>query len=571
MKYQKDPALIEKTSFEIISEKLGDREFNPDNADIIKRVIHTTADFDYADNLKFSEGAVEKALKAIEEGAVIVTDTNMGRSGINSANLQSNGCEVRCFMADKDVAEEASKRGITRAAVSMERAASIQGNVIFAIGNAPTALIRIYELFNEGKINPALVIGVPVGFVNVVEAKELIMNSDIPFIVSAGNKGGSNVAAAVCNAILKKAKGGKGKLKEGFTTGTSAAIATLAAAKMALSGIRVKKESVVTPSGKLIEAEIRDSSLSGGRAKCAVKKDAGDDPDVTDGILIYSEVILKDTPGISIDGGEGIGRATKPGLFVSPGEAAINEVPGRMIREAAEAVFDEYGFNGGADIIISAPGGEEIAKKTFNPRLGIEGGISILGSSGIVRPMSNDAILDTIKLEIRVRRESGADRIFITPGNIGSSFLSKMGIRTDETVISSNFIGEALDYAYEAGFKEIILAGHPGKLIKVAGGIMNTHSKNADCRMEILIANTLEFTEDLKVLKKIKDSITTVEAFKILEEKGILKDVMDRIGEKILFYMGNRLNNPEDLKLRVILFTEEGGIYEDKHSGSGTR
>ena len=195
------PGEIEKRSFEIIEEELG-RELDPVLKPIIKRVIHTTADFSYADTLFFSENAVEKGLQALREGVSIITDTNMGRAGINKKKLEQYGGKVHCFMADEDVAAAALAQQTTRAAVSMDKAAAMQEDFIFAIGNAPTALIRLYELIQEGKIRPRLIIGVPVGFVNVVEAKELILTAGVPVIVARGRKGGSNVAAAICNALI---------------------------------------------------------------------------------------------------------------------------------------------------------------------------------------------------------------------------------------------------------------------------------------------------------------------------------------------------------------------------------
>ena len=195
------PGEIEKRSFEIIEEELG-RELDPVLKPIIKRVIHTTADFSYADTLFFSENAVEKGLQALREGVSIITDTNMGRAGINKKKLEQYGGKVHCFMADEDVAAAALTQQTTRAAVSMDKAAAMQEDFIFAIGNAPTALIRLYELIQEGKIRPRLIIGVPVGFVNVVEAKELILTAGVPVIVARGRKGGSNVAAAICNELI---------------------------------------------------------------------------------------------------------------------------------------------------------------------------------------------------------------------------------------------------------------------------------------------------------------------------------------------------------------------------------
>ena len=196
------PRDIERRSFEIITQELGDRVLDPDKELIIKRCIHTSADFEYADSLYFSERAVEKALEAIKAGASIVTDTQMGKSGINKRALARYGGQVYCFMSDEDVAQTAKAQGTTRAQASMDKAAALQGPVIYAIGNAPTALVRLYELIGEGKIHPALVIGVPVGFVNVVASKELIMQTDVPCIVARGRKGGSNIAACICNALL---------------------------------------------------------------------------------------------------------------------------------------------------------------------------------------------------------------------------------------------------------------------------------------------------------------------------------------------------------------------------------
>ena len=197
-----NPAGIEKRSFEIITQELGDRHFSPEQEPVIKRVIHTTADFDYADSLYFSPEAVEKGIAAIREGAHIVTDTNMAYSGVSKKTLEGFGGEAHCFMADADVAKEAKERGVTRAVVCMERAALIKAPLIIAVGNAPTALLHIKTLTEEGRLSPVGVVGVPVGFVNVVESKEEMMKTEIPCIVARGRKGGSNIAAAICNALL---------------------------------------------------------------------------------------------------------------------------------------------------------------------------------------------------------------------------------------------------------------------------------------------------------------------------------------------------------------------------------
>ena len=200
------PEEIEKRSFEIIGEELGDIKLDPLEEPVIKRVIHTSADFDYIENLKFSRDAVAKGIEALKKGAVIITDTQMARAGINKRTLEALGGEAFCFIADEDVAVAAKTNGTTRATASMDKAATLEKPVIFAIGNAPTALVRLYELIQDGMLKPELIIGVPVGFVNVVESKELIMQLDIPYIVAKGRKGGSNVAAAICNAMLYQCK-----------------------------------------------------------------------------------------------------------------------------------------------------------------------------------------------------------------------------------------------------------------------------------------------------------------------------------------------------------------------------
>lgn len=196
------PMEIEKRSFEIITEELGDKKLIPGTELVVKRCIHTSADFDYAENLCFSENVMEKAMDAIKNGACIVTDTQMAKSGINKRALARYGGEVYCFISDEDVAESARKNGTTRATASMDKAAALDKPLIFAVGNAPTALVRLYELIEEGKLNPQLIIGVPVGFVNVVQSKELIMEAGVPYIVARGRKGGSNIAACICNALL---------------------------------------------------------------------------------------------------------------------------------------------------------------------------------------------------------------------------------------------------------------------------------------------------------------------------------------------------------------------------------
>lgn len=553
------PSDIEKESFRIIEKELSDmgKSYPKELMPTIVRVIHTTADFEYGDTLAFSEEVIKKAKDAIRAGAHIVTDTNMALSGISKKTLEKYGGKVHCFMADEDVAAEAKKRGVTRAVVSMERAAKINAPLIFAIGNAPTALIRLHELIQEKKIKPALIIGVPVGFVNVIEAKEMVLSGDIPYIVNRGRKGGSTVAAAICNSLLYNMEP-----RFGFTTGSCAAAAAKAALLMILENEEIHNASVMTPKGIAFNAEIldikRDDTQK--RASCAVIKDGGDDPDVTTGAYIYAEVTLTDDDKIEIDGGEGVGRVTRPGLDRAVGEAAINSVPRAMISENLREVLTQKGLeNKGARVVISVPGGNDIAKKTFNPKLGIVGGISILGTTGIVEPMSDRAILETIKTEINVVKAEGGSVIVAAPGNMGIAFLhDKYGLSERDVVMTSNFVYDSVKEIEAAGFKKLLFAGHLGKLIKVAGGIKNTHSMYGDHRMEILSsiakeklpADTYERTE-----KDLLSCVSTNKAAEILKEAGFDKEVFDEVADRIK----RNLESWSDFSLsaEVIVFSGE--------------
>ena len=338
------------------------------------------------------------------------------------------------------------------------------------------------------------------------------------------------------------------KMRYGFTTGSCAAAAAKAAAYMLLSGRQKNTITIETPKGIPYTAEILEITRGEKAVQCAVRKDGGDDPDITSGALIYAEVSLTDhtrmqatDTRIHIDGGIGVGRVTKPGLDQPVGNAAINHVPREMIAKEVLEVCDLMDYKGNLQVIISVPEGEAIAKKTFNPRLGIVGGISILGTSGIVEPMSNQALLDTIRVELNQRRAEGFDYIAVAPGNYGLDFMKKAyGYDLDKSVKCSNFIGVTIDMAVECGFTRMLLTGHIGKLIKVAGGIMNTHSKEADCRMELLSAFAIHEGAGADVAAKILDCVATEEAVRLLREAGKQQEVMDYAMERIMFYLNKR-------------------------------
>lgn len=371
------------------------------------------------------------------------------------------------------------------------------------------------------------------------------------------------------------------KLREGYTTGTCAQAATKAAMEI-LFGLKRKEEvnpvEVELPKGKRLFLEAEDIEIvyeqkSGRKQRnaqpvsvsCAVRKDSGDDPDITNGVLIYSMVVRDDSKKaanrILIKGGRGIGTVTKQGLDQPVGEAAINRVPRQMIRSEVQKVCEEAGYAGGVVVEISIPEGEKLAEKTFNPRLGVEGGLSIIGTSGIVEPMSEQALLDTIYLDMKVKLSSAENEektLLVTPGNYGLEFLSEeYGISEGQTVKCSNYIGQSLDMAMELGCKSFLLVGHIGKLIKVAGGIMNTHSKWADCRMELLAAAALEAGVPGEKAGKFLSCVTVDDALSRCNEEErnrIMEQVMRRM-ERYLSYRAD-----SGMKVGAVTFSKVYGI-----------
>ncbi len=419
----------------------------------------------------------------------------------------------------------------------------------------------------------------------------------------------------------------KRMLRCGFTTGTCAAIAAQAAVMFLETGVWSEYGEIITPDGSSVRTEILEKtsgmteisceeSTAGCAqwAECAVKKDAGDDPDVTDGMLIFARAEFpcdnEDRPDLHnpgdgeafekrglwdpengsiscesefavervlIDGGEGIGRVTKPGLDQPVGAAAINSVPRKMIGEAVMSVLDEFSDERNAKITISAPGGEEIAVKTFNPRLGIEGGISILGTSGIVRPMSDEAIIDTIRAELSVHRAEGFEYAAVSPGNMGERFLKRLlgGNRpkeggsavnvspygeqvTTDPISCSNFIGRTIDIAGELGFSGLVIGGHIGKLVKLGNGIMNTHSHEGDARMDTLISCALSAGAERDILLNIQRANTTDETVDILEKTGLKEETMKILTDRAEEYVKRRA--ADTLKTAVIIFDAAGNV-----------
>lgn len=383
------------------------------------------------------------------------------------------------------------------------------------------------------------------------------------------------------------------KLRWGYTTGTCAAAASLAAAVMLLRGRRMEQVSLTTPKGVRLDLEVEEMETGKNCVCCGVRKDAGDDPDVTDGLKVYSQVRLPDADSggagdareagdnteagddrnacgdyvyekdglrLILSGGVGVGRVTQCGLSCEVGKAAINPVPRQMIFEQVAGVCRESGFKGVLSIEIRVPEALKVADKTFNSRLGIQGGISILGTSGMVEPMSETALLDTIRLELRQRIRKGEKNLLVTPGNYGENFVGTvLGLGLGQAVKCSNFIGSTIDMAVEEGAESILLIGHGGKLIKLAAGIMNTHSSWADGRMEILAAHGAACGAKRELVEQIMEAVTVDEGLRLLEtEDGLREQVMKRVMARLEQYVKRRAGGR--LRAEVIVFTNERGI-----------
>ncbi len=355
------------------------------------------------------------------------------------------------------------------------------------------------------------------------------------------------------------------KLRCGYTTGTCAAVASKAAVEALLSGKIPESCFVITPKGIKVEVETIKKYVCSDKASFSVIKDAGDDIDATDGIEIVSTA-EKIENGIIIEGGQGVGRVTKAGLDQMVGSYAINSVPRKMITNCVKDVCEKYDYKGGIKITISVPEGEKIAKKTFNPNIGIAGGISIIGTTGIVEPRSLKAIFDTVKLELNVLKTAGNESVVITPGNYGENFLNSMNFNVP-FVKCSNFIGDTLDEAVGLGFKNILLCGHFGKFIKLAGGMFNTHSFYGDCRMEILCSHGALCGASNNILKSIMDCATVDAALDVLKYNNTVFDnVMKSIIDKIQFNIDKKL--PENVICGVLIYTNKYGIIGTSPKGS---
>lgn len=355
-------------------------------------------------------------------------------------------------------------------------------------------------------------------------------------------------------------------LRLGYTTGTCAALAARAATRLLLAGIAEESVFLLTPKGIPVEATVRDAAVSEGIARCAVRKDAGDDPDVTDGILVYATVRKIDGGRVLVDGGVGVGRVTRPGLDQPVGAAAINSVPREMIIREVWEICEECGYGGGVEVIVSIPDGGKIAARTFNASLGIQGGLSIIGTSGIVEPMSTQAMLDAMRVEMNVLRSEGADMVIVTPGNYGEQFLHTMPALRDRPYVKcSNHVGEAVDAAVRLGFGNMLVVGHIGKLIKLAGGVMDTHSRVADCRLELVALHAALAGMEAVGLRRILDAATVDDG--LANAGGLREAIMRGVLEQADRYLARRAGGI--MTVGVIMFSNRLGLLGVSEKAGG--
>lgn len=374
--------------------------------------------------------------------------------------------------------------------------------------------------------------------------------------------------------MLNKTIEKQGKeLRYGYTTGSCATAATKGALEMFLNQKALKEIPIDTPKGWPLNLVLHDQKFSNEGASCSVIKDAGDDPDITNGIKIFSKIKPSETEGITFLGGFGVGKVTSVGLSIPPGEPAINPVPREMIAHEIKKVLEKYHTSSiklpkGWVVEISIPQGEELAKRTFNPKLGIIGGLSIVGTSGIVEPMSEEALLASLKLELSVLKAKGYKEIIFIPGNYGKDFSKNLGLDEAFMVKTSNYMGFMLDTAEIMGFEKILLVGHLGKLVKVAGGIFNTHSNVADGRMEILGVYCGLLGGSQKTIEKIMTSKTTDEATEIIREENI-PEYFNYLAEVVKKKTMARVY--DNIEIEVIIFSKIHGYLGKTKSAEEAR
>ena len=426
-------------------------------------------------------------------------------------------------------------------------------------------IVTLHELELARKLADAVVCVSPHGVSAVLTPEEAFAEENIRtlFGLSAEQYAALFGKTAAKPKFEHYIRSGQKLLRCGYTTGTCAALGAAGAARLLLTGKAPESVGLRTPKGIVVEVAPIYCRKTAAGAQCAIRKDGGDDVDVTTGLPVIADItLLPDAPGqVTIDGGPGVGRVTKPGLDQPVGQAAINYVPRRMITDALHAEAEAAGYDGGFDVMISIEGGEEAAKRTFNPHIGVEGGLSVLGTSGIVEPMSQQAVLDTVQLEIHqaTLREQSPKRLILAPGNYGLDYLAQNlpEYSSIPVVKCSNFMGDALDMAAAEQFAEVLLVGHIGKLVKLAGGIMNTHSRMADCRTELFCAHAALCGASRATCRALMDAATTDACLDILDAENLREPVLESLLQAIQLHLDRRVAGA--FRVGAVLFSNQAG------------
>ncbi len=573
--YQPHP--IEKESYEIIEGLIDLSPYPPEVQEIYKRVIHTSGDTKIIDDFHISENAIEAGVKAILNGAVILTDVTMVQAGLKRQLMEHFKLESICWVHAPETHLQAKKDNTTRARAAIRRAAGHIWDkpIILLVGDAPTALSEAVSLVLNETFKPELIIGIPVGFVGTEQSKkELQEQSHVPYITNAGTRGGSPIAASVFNALLilasretpQAAPNVSSKtvdlsvpteqgLMRGYATGSCATAAAKAAFNFLTTGEVPSEIEIELPSEEKLIIPVNFAKKTEHGAIAQVTKDAGDDPDVTHKCNVEVEVKRNDLGEFRFFAGPGVGTVCEDGLQLAKGQAAINPTPRIMIRSNITQQQEKPDCPGewkntGLDITVGIPGGEELAKKTYNPRIGVQGGLSILGTSGIVEPKSLSAWKAAVEIYIDVALATQTDSIVFSPGKWGQTFFHKRAkIPLNQICMISNFMGDALDHLKKRlGEKDypletLKIAGHPGKLAKVIDAHWNTHSKESPMAVPIIVDLAKEILRD-ETIDEMRTSISVEQIIQISHREGFIQRLFDlvalEIAKSIIEYLGGK-------------------------------
>ena len=582
-------------SFALIEREMGPTPSDPSERAVVKRIIHASADFEYLTNIRFGAGSIAAAITALRQNAAILVDVEMLRAGIRRSLAATLEVEARCAINEPETAAIAAFDRTTRSAAGIRRLAARYGDgAVVAIGNAPTAVEETLRLVEREGWRPACIVGIPVGFVGVIEAKRALMaQAQVPFLTSLGPKGGTAVYRPLRpNAFFELAGGfamSTGErppfelvrghsvpprnpqgTREGYTTGACAAAGTHAACLLLRDDARLEIVNVPSPLGFDIVIPINRLAFVNGVATAGVIKDGGDDPDVTHGAEVVVAARWLDGPGLEILGGPGVGTITQPGLELPPGSPAINPIPRMMIKQSVAIALGAEEAMPGIGITISIPRGEELAKKTLNARLGIVGGLSILGTTGIVRPMSTASWRASVLQSIDVAAANSIRHIVLTTGGRTERFAEQLLPELPEMafVQMGIFSGESLKRAVTRGVPRLTICGMVGKLAKLAAGQMQTHVAGGGVDLAFLAQVAKEAGASPALVEEIARANTARHAQEIIMQAGI-QAFYRLLAEKVVRACASRVAGA--LEIEAILFDFDGAVLarasECVHSG----